>query len=57
VNRKVFGYSLWIVSLIISIAWLAESITRGRAFISTYLAPIAIAGNIAAVFLIGSRKD
>jgi len=57
VNRKVFGYSLWIVSLVISIAWLAESITKGRAFISTYLAPIAIAGNIAAAFLIRSGKD
>jgi len=57
VNRKVFGYSLWIVSLIISIAWLAESITRGRGFISTYLAPVAITGNVAAVFLIRSGKD
>ena len=56
-NRKVFGYSLWIVSLIISIAWLAESITRGRGFISTYLAPVAITGNVAAVFLIRSGKD
>ena len=51
-NRKKIGYVFWTLSFLLSVAWLIESFTRGRGFVSTYLAPVAILGNILGVFLI-----
>jgi hypothetical protein len=53
VDRRTIGYIMWFIALLLSLAWLIESLTVGRGFVSTYLAPIAIAGNIASPFVIG----
>ena len=53
VDRRTIGYIVWFIALLSSVAWLVESLTVRRRFVSTYLAPIAIAGGIASPFLIG----
>ena len=52
-NRRAAGYIVWLVSVVMTVAWIVESLTVGSRFVSTYLAPIAIAGSIASTFLIG----
>jgi hypothetical protein len=42
---------IYAVAVLITIAWIIESFTVGRGFVSTYLAPIAIAGLLVVAFL------
>src|SRR6266568_6519011 len=49
VSRRSVGFACWVLSLVLSIAWLIEALTIGRGFISTYLAPFAIVGNVVGV--------
>jgi uncharacterized protein (UPF0548 family) len=43
VNRRAAGYIVWLVSVVMTVAWIVESLTVGRRFVSTYLAPIVVA--------------
>ena len=45
------GLVIWALSAALALAWFVESFTVGRGFISTYLAPLAIIGNLVGVFL------
>ena len=56
-SRKNLGYIVWVVSFLLVVAWLAESVSRGRGFISTYLAPFAIIGNVVGIFLIRHEES
>jgi hypothetical protein len=38
-----------------SVAWFIEAFSHGRGFVSTYLAPVAIVGNLFGAFLLGWR--
>lgn len=40
-NSKTIRITLGIVGTVVAVAWFIESITLGRGFISTYLAPFA----------------
>ena len=51
-SRRRLGYLVWALSAALSVAWLVEVFTVGRGFISIYLAPIAVIGNLFSVFLI-----
>ena len=51
-HKRQVGIVLWLMSLVLSVAWLTEAVLRDRGFVSTYLAPVAIVGNILAVFVI-----
>jgi hypothetical protein len=51
-HKRQVGILLWLMSLVLSVAWLTEAVLRDRSFVSTYLAPVAILGNILAVFVI-----
>jgi hypothetical protein len=51
-HKRQVGVALWLLSLVLSVAWLTEAMLRDRGFVSTYLAPLAILGNILAVFVI-----
>jgi hypothetical protein len=51
-HKRQVGIALWLMSLVLSVAWLTEAILRDRSFVSLYLAPVAILGNILAVFVI-----
>jgi len=51
-HKRQVGVALWLMSLVLSVAWLTEAMLRDRGFVSTYLAPLAIVGNILAVFVI-----
>jgi len=51
-NRRDLGFLCWALSAIVAVAWFIEAFTVGRRFISTYLAPLAIVGNVVGVFLI-----
>jgi len=53
-TRRTLGYALWALSAILAVAWLVEAFTKGRGFVSTYLAPFAILGNLAGMFLMWS---
>ena len=45
-----------VTSALLSVAWYAESVICGRCFISTYLAPVAIVGNVVGAMLL-ARHD
>jgi len=47
---------MWAASALLAVAWLLEAFTRGRGFISTYLAPFAIAGTMFAAYQL-SKDD
>ena len=51
-DKRQLGITLWLVSLVLIVAWLTEAILRDRGFVATYLAPIAVIGNVLAVFVI-----
>jgi hypothetical protein len=55
-DKRQIGITLWLVSLVLIVAWLTEAILRDRSFISTYLAPIAVLGNVLAVFVIKETR-
>jgi hypothetical protein len=42
------------VSFALAVAWKVEAEVVGRGFISTYLAPLAIVGNLLGAFLTGA---
>ena len=55
-HKRQVGVALWLLSLMLSVAWLTEALLRDRGFVSTYLAPVAVLGNILAVFVIKETK-
>jgi len=55
-DKRQIGITLWLASLVLIVAWLTEAILRDRGFVSTYLAPIAVLGNILAVYVIKETK-
>ena len=50
-NRRRLRMLIYAVAVLITIAWIIESFTVGRGFVSAYLAPIAIAGLLVVAFL------
>jgi hypothetical protein len=50
-SQRSVGFLCWAVSAVLSVAWLVEAFMVGRGFISTYLAPFAIVGNLAGMLL------
>ena len=55
-RKRQIGIGLWLMSIVLSVAWLTEALLLDRGFVSTYLAPIAILGNILAVFVIKETR-
>lgn len=55
-DKRQVGIALWLSSLVLIIAWLTEAILRDRSFVSLYLAPVAVLGNILAVFVIKETR-
>ena len=55
-DKRQIGITLWLASLVLIVAWLTEAVLRDRGFVSTYLAPIAVLGNILAVYVIKETK-
>ncbi|HXA56018.1 MAG TPA: hypothetical protein VNU84_01195 [Candidatus Acidoferrum sp.] len=55
-DKRQFGITLWLVSLVLIVAWLTEAILRDRGFVSEYLAPLAVFGNVLAVFVIKETR-
>jgi hypothetical protein len=55
-DKRQIGVVLWLVSLVLIVAWLTEAMLRDHSFVSTYLAPIAVIGNILAVFVIKETR-
>ncbi|HKQ87570.1 MAG TPA: hypothetical protein VJS43_12480 [Candidatus Acidoferrales bacterium] len=51
-DKRQIGITLWLSSLVLIVAWLTEAILRDRSFVSIYLAPVAVLGNILAVYVI-----
>ena len=51
-DKRQIGITLWLSSLVLIVAWLTEAILRDHSFVSLYLAPIAVLGNILAVYVI-----
>ena len=45
-TRQTFGFALWALSATLAVVWFVEAFTEGRGFVSTYLAPFAIIGNL-----------
>ena len=56
-NSRTLGWTLWALSMALALAWLVEANTVGRGFISTYLAPFAIVGNLVAMVLLRRRPS
>lgn len=55
-DKRQIGIALWLSSLVLIVAWLTEAILRDRSFVSLYLAPVAVLGNILAVFVIKETR-
>lgn len=55
-DKRQIGITLWLSSLVLIVAWLTEAILRDRSFVSLYLAPVAVLGNILAVFVIKETR-
>src|SRR5690348_4872954 len=51
-DKRQIGITLWLSSLVLIVAWLTEAILRDRSFVAMYLAPVAVLGNILAVYVI-----
>jgi hypothetical protein len=51
-DKRQIGITLWLSSLVLIVAWLTEAILRDRSFVSMYLAPVAVLGNVLAVYVI-----
>ena len=54
-NRQSLGLTVWALSATLTVAWLVEALSEGRGFISTYLAPFAIVGNLVSMPLMWKR--
>jgi len=50
-SQRRVGFLCWALSAVLSVAWLVEAFMVGRGFISSYLAPFAIVGNLAGMLL------
>jgi hypothetical protein len=55
-DKRQIGITLWLASLVLIVAWLTEAVMRDRSFVSHYLAPVAVLGNILAVFVIKETR-
>ena len=55
-DKRQIGITLWLASLVLIVAWLTEAVLRDRGFVSYYLAPLAVVGNILAVFVIKETR-
>ena len=55
-DKRQIGITLWLASVVLIVAWLTEAVLRDRSFVSHYLAPIAVLGNILAVFVIKETR-
>lgn len=55
-DKRQIGITLWLSSLVLIVAWLTEAMLRDRSFVSLYLAPVAVLGNILAVFVIKETR-
>jgi hypothetical protein len=55
-DKRQIGITIWLASLVLIVAWLTEAVLRDRGFVSTYLAPIAVLGNVLAVFVIKETR-
>jgi hypothetical protein len=55
-DKRQIGITIWLASLVLIVAWLTEAVLRDRGFVSTYLAPIAVVGNVLAVFVIKETR-
>jgi hypothetical protein len=55
-KRSKVGVTIWVLSALLAVAWFVEAFTVGRGFVSRYLAPVAIAGNLLGVFLMRKRR-
>ena len=53
-RRRLVGWTIWALSAALAVAWLIEAHSVGRGFVSTYLAPFAIVGNLFGAFLAGA---
>ena len=49
------GLVIWACAAVLSVAWFIEAFTRGRGFVSKYVAPLAIVGNLVGAFLMWKR--
>jgi hypothetical protein len=50
--QKTIGWTIWALAAAVSVAWFVEAFTVGRGFVSRYLAPFGIVGNLVGAFLI-----
>ena len=50
-SRRGLGFLVWALSAMLAVVWLVEAFTVGRGFVSTYLAPFAIVGNLVGMWL------
>ena len=50
--QKTVGWTIWALAAAISVAWFVEAFAVGRGFISRYLAPFGIVGNLVGAFMI-----
>ena len=50
--QKTIGWTIWALAAAVSVAWFVEAFTVGRGFISRYLAPFGIVGNLVGAFMI-----
>ena len=55
-DKRQIGITIWLASLVLIVAWLTEAFLRDRSFVSTYLAPVAVLGNVLAVFVIKESR-
>jgi hypothetical protein len=55
-DKRQIGITLWLASVVLIVAWLTDAVLRDRGFVSHYLAPIAVLGNILAVFVIKETR-
>jgi hypothetical protein len=54
--RKTVGWTIWALAAAISVAWFVEAFAVGRGFISRYLAPFGIVGNLVGAFMIWNLR-
>jgi hypothetical protein len=55
-DKRQIGITLWLASLVLIVAWLTEAVLRDHSFVADYLAPVAVVGNILAVFVIKETR-
>jgi len=55
--QKTAGWTIWALAAAVSVAWFVEAFTVGRGFISKYLAPFGIVGNLVGAFMIWKLRS